>query len=222
MTSKKSFILYTDQQEVVNSLTNEQAGKLLKAFFEYHTSNNVKLDNLLSLVFIPFKQTFTRDYEKWLKIANRNKENINKRWKSEAKTSVPHNTKNTTGKSGIPNTLVSVSDSVSVSVSDSVNKEHIVAHEVRPYIRKPLEKATQLQRVVYHLEDTLKTTIVNWGKQAKALSMMLKAGYTEEQIKKTITYMASRDEFFGDKGFDLTTVSNQISRYKAQSQRNGI
>ncbi len=90
------------------------------------------------------------------------------------------------------------------------------------YKRLPLEKATVVQRLVYHLEDTLKTNIVNWGKQGRAASLMLKAGYTEDQIKKAITYMATKDDFFQDKGFDLTTVSNSISRYKAQANKNGL
>lgn len=102
--------------------------------------------------------------------------------------------------------------------------DSIPAHEVQvtPYKRISMEKATLVQRLVYHLEDTLHTSIVNWGKQGKAVSSMIRAGYTEEQIKKTITYMATKDDFFIDKGFDLTTVSSQISRYKAESNKNGL
>lgn len=91
--------------------------------------------------------------------------------------------------------------------------------EIKKYERKALEKRTQLERVVYYLEDELQTNIVTWPKQAKALSMMLKAGYTEEQIRGTIHYMATKDDFFRDKGFDLMNVANQISRYKAMGRK---
>ena len=103
---------------------------------------------------------------------------------------------------------------------------NIVAHDEQPtektvkaYERKPLEKQSQLQRICYHLEDALNTNITNWGKQAKGLDMMLKAGYTEDQIKKAINYMANKDEFFADKGFDLMTVANTIPRLKAMASK---
>lgn len=90
---------------------------------------------------------------------------------------------------------------------------------IKLYERKPQDTWTQLQRITYHLEDKLQTKIVTWGKQAKALEMMLKAGFNESQILKTIDYMATQDEFFSDKGFDLMTVANNISRYKAQARK---
>jgi len=90
--------------------------------------------------------------------------------------------------------------------------------QIKKYERKPPEKQTQLQRIGYFLEDTLKTTIVNWGKQAKALEMMLKAGYTESQIIFAIKYMA-KDEFYEDKGFDLMTVANNIANIKSKMRK---
>lgn len=79
-------------------------------------------------------------------------------------------------------------------------------------------KRTELQRVVYFLEDTLSTKIVNWGKQAKAHDAMKRAGYTEEQITYVIKQMAN-DEFYQDKGFDLQTVANNIAQYKAKARK---
>ena len=109
---------------------------------------------------------------------------------------------------------------VTLNKKREVRIKNIIADKQQSsWIRKPIEKQTQLQRLGYFLEDTLNTKITNWGKQAKALSMMVKAGYTEEQIKKTIIYMATQDDFFADKGFDLMTVSNQISRYKAEFEK---
>lgn len=94
-----------------------------------------------------------------------------------------------------------------------------VAPQQVPFKRLPLEKQQAVHRLGYFLEDTLETTIVNWGKQAKAVTQMLKAGYTEDQIKNVIKHMAKVDDFFSDKGFDLMTVAGQISRYKAEATR---
>lgn len=88
----------------------------------------------------------------------------------------------------------------------------------KTWVRKPLEKQTKLQRICYSLEDTLHTSIVNWGKQAKALLMMERAGYTEKQIIFVIGQMAN-DDFFQDKGFDLMTVANNIDKYKAKARK---
>ena len=96
---------------------------------------------------------------------------------------------------------------------------------VKVYKRLPKENQTMVHRLCYHLEDLLDTKIVNWGKQGSAIKRMIRAGYTEEQIKRTITYMAKNDDFFADKGFDLITVSNAISRYKGKAsamRRNNV
>ena len=82
-----------------------------------------------------------------------------------------------------------------------------------------LKIQNEARRLVRFLEEKLNTKIVNWGKQMKAVGLMDKAGYTEIQIKKTIIYMAEKDDFFADRGFDLMTVANQISRYKAKAGR---
>jgi len=83
----------------------------------------------------------------------------------------------------------------------------------------PLEKQTIVHRLCYHLEDEVGTKIVNWGKQGRAIKQMMRAGFAETQIKGVITYMAKKDEFFAEKGFDLVTVSNQIGRYQAEALR---
>lgn len=223
LTNKKSFILYNDQEEIFTSLSDEQAGILIKSIFTYNKTGSIPTDPIIKLVFISIKQSLIRDNEKWLNIVERNQENGKMGGRPRLDTN-PDKPKKPTGLFGNPDKPKKpVSVSVSESVSENVIK-NIPANklQVTPFKRLPLEKASTLQKIVYHLEDTLKTTIVNWGKQGKALSSMIKAGYTEDQIKKTITYMATKDEFFTDKGFDLMTVSNAISRYKAQSNRNGL
>ena len=70
MADKKSFVLYKDQRDVFNSLTDEEAGKLIKALFNYE--DDCQLPNFSGLflsVFLQFKQTLDRDREKWLKRA---------------------------------------------------------------------------------------------------------------------------------------------------------
>lgn len=67
---KDSFILYTEQKEVIDKLSDEQAGKLIKAIYEYvETEKMPELDPLLDIVIIPFKQNLDRNKEKYNKIS---------------------------------------------------------------------------------------------------------------------------------------------------------
>jgi DNA-binding PadR family transcriptional regulator len=94
------------------------------------------------------------------------------------------------------------------------------SEEIKRYKRLPPEKQTVYYRIAYFYEDLLKTNIVSFPKQFKAIKMMLQAGYTEKQITFTIKYMAE-DSFYEDKGFDLMTVANNIAHVKA-SVRKGV
>ena len=67
---KDSFILYTEQKAVIDKLTDEQAGKIIKAIYEYvETDKMPKLDSMLDIIIIPFKQNLDRNREKYNKIS---------------------------------------------------------------------------------------------------------------------------------------------------------
>ena len=93
--AKDSFILYLEQKQIFEMLTDEEAGQLIKAIFEYEdTGQTVTLDRSLQIAFLPIKYVLDRNIEKYEKVVERNKKNIEKRWNKE-------DTKNTTGKNGI-------------------------------------------------------------------------------------------------------------------------
>jgi len=75
---KKSFILHLDSLEILNELTDEQAGKLLKACYEYNIGIDPKLDTLTKMIFIPFRNQFNRDLEKYQDTCEKNKLNGSK------------------------------------------------------------------------------------------------------------------------------------------------
>ena len=50
-----------------------------------------------------------------------------------------------------------------------------------------------------------------YQKQLKALHMMIKCGYTMDDIQKKIRYM-NRDKFWDSRGFDLMTVANELDK----------
>lgn len=75
---RKSFILHNDSLDVVNELTTEQKAELFQAIIDYNCGKEVKLTGLMNAVFIPFKNQFIRDSEKYDKVIERNIENGSK------------------------------------------------------------------------------------------------------------------------------------------------
>jgi len=63
-TKRKSFILHKDSLEILDKLSDEQAGKLFKAIKFYQKNQEIPtLDFTLDLVFTPFLNQFIRDDE---------------------------------------------------------------------------------------------------------------------------------------------------------------
>jgi hypothetical protein len=62
----KGFLLYKDSLEVVDQLTDQQAGKLFKAILLYQKTGNVgDIDQITKFIITPLLSQFTRDEEKY-------------------------------------------------------------------------------------------------------------------------------------------------------------
>ena len=64
---RKSIIVHLDSLEVLSELTNEQSGILFKAIKSYANGIEPELDFSMKLAFLPFKNQFIRDSEKYEK-----------------------------------------------------------------------------------------------------------------------------------------------------------
>ena len=66
MIGKKSFLLYTDQREVFEELSDQDAGKLIKHIFAYVNDEDPNTDDkLLKVAFLPIKTQLKRDLKTW-------------------------------------------------------------------------------------------------------------------------------------------------------------
>lgn len=79
---RKSFIIHMDSLVVLDSLTDEQAGQLFKKIYDYNklkepneTQITQSVNQIIDLVFIPFKAQFDRDSAKYQAVCERNKKN---------------------------------------------------------------------------------------------------------------------------------------------------
>ncbi len=123
--ARDSFILYTEQKEVIDKLSNEQAGKLIKAIYEYVETNEMpKLDNILELVIIPFKQNIDRNTDKWEEIKKKRSEagKIGAETKKQ-KQAKQANAKFALSKQANQAVNVNVNDNVNVNVNDNNNNK---------------------------------------------------------------------------------------------------
>lgn len=76
---KNSFLIYLDYQEQFDLLTDEQAGKLIKAIIKYEkTAETSELDGVTKMAFSFIKTQLDRDREKYNKKCEKNRENAKK------------------------------------------------------------------------------------------------------------------------------------------------
>lgn len=74
--NKESFILFIEQEEIFDTLTDKQAGQLIKAIFKYEKNRKTpELDKTVSIAFIPIKQRLDKNYEKYIEKCETNRQN---------------------------------------------------------------------------------------------------------------------------------------------------
>jgi uncharacterized phage protein (TIGR02220 family) len=169
---KKKIIVYTDWITQFKDLTDEEAGKLIKHFFEYVNDLNPKSDRLIELLFNPIKATLKRDLKSWESKQQTNKENGLKGGRPR-KEKTQKNPNNPVGLIETQNNpQKGVSDSVSVSVNDNDKKDISVINfdKLLDYINLSFDRQFR--------------TINNKVKQS--FKARLKEGYTNEDIKNCI------------------------------------
>jgi len=90
MENRKSFILHFDSLDIIDEISDEQVGKLLKKMRSYHNGNSyISWDKIVDLLFMQFKNQFDRDLERYDSTCERNKENAKKRWDKDNKSGIP-------------------------------------------------------------------------------------------------------------------------------------
>ena len=137
--NKKGIIVYADWMDKFESLSDKEAGVLIKHFFRYVNDLNPKVpDRITELSFIDIKNSLKRDLEKWEKTiegrskagkASAEKRRLEKL--SQQGSTNPTNVKSVELNPTNPTDSVSVSVNVndSVSVNDNVIKENILSSQ---------------------------------------------------------------------------------------------
>tara|TARA_R110000868_G_C10799249_1_gene756938 strand:+ start:514 stop:1116 length:603 start_codon:yes stop_codon:yes gene_type:complete len=129
--NKKSFVLYTDSQGLVNQLPDDVAGRLLKHIYAYVNDENPITDELLiKIAFEPIKMQLKRDLVKWEQtLESRSKAG---KASAEAKRLLKENQQNSTNLTSVDfvqqsSTNSTVNDNVNVNVNDIYYKELLIS-----------------------------------------------------------------------------------------------
>ena len=116
-----SFILYTSDYQLIECLTDEQMGQLIRALFLYaRDGEQINLDPVVRMAFVFIKDKIDRNTDKYQKKCERLRANAKKRWKEKQLDNKNTNASNCMQLNTNASKCMQIgSDSVSDSVSDS-------------------------------------------------------------------------------------------------------
>jgi hypothetical protein len=176
MQGKKSFVLYTDQREVFDELSDEDAGKLIKHIFAYvNDEDPITEDKLLKVAFLPIKTQLKRDLKIWDEKKSQRAEAGKKGGlakSSNAKKSLANPSNATNDVANLP---------VNVNVNDNVNdinKDSLISlDEVEEEMgkEKPMQRSFFIRmQYIYNLDEKkVKEAFKNWKilKEGEAMTI---------------------------------------------------
>jgi uncharacterized phage protein (TIGR02220 family) len=126
---KKSFVLYSDSQGLINQLPDDVAGRLLKHIYAYVNDENPITDELLiNVAFEPIKMQFKRDLIKWE--STKEVRSIAGKASAEARKLLKENQQTLTNSTNVDliqqtSTNLTVNDNVNVNVINNNNSTSI-------------------------------------------------------------------------------------------------
>lgn len=141
---KKSFILYADQISLIEKLTDEEAGRLMKHLFEYVNDRDpVAPDRLTEIAFEPIRQQLKRDLKDWQETkeskSRGGKIGMERRWAEHNKNKQEITEDNLVTKNITPIT-VNVNGNVNDNVTDIKNtideRKLKFADTLKPFVEK--------------------------------------------------------------------------------------
>lgn len=134
---KKSFIMYKDTIDIIDKLSDEQAGSLFRAICNFQRGIDQELDTLTEVAFSGFECQFIRDDEKWQTASKKNSKNgaegakkreknrserMNTEVKSSERMNYVENSSETQPNHAV---TVTVTDTVTVTGTDTEKKKEV-------------------------------------------------------------------------------------------------
>lgn len=217
---KDSFILYTEQKEVVDKLTDEQAGKVFKAIYEYVQTNKMpELDSLLDIIIIPFKQSLDRNTEKWEEIKKKRSE-AGKLGAEIKKQKQAKEANANFAKNKIANQAVNVSVPVPVNVSVNDNVTTTVVNNASDSCVDGLQKIIDFyNNNIGALTPFGLETLTDYAKEFDADIIIYAMQISVEANKRTIQYIKAILNNWQKAGIKTIADAKNESQKKPSKQK---
>jgi len=230
MENKKGFILFQNYREYFEDLTGEETKELLFAIFDYEKTR-VKPSNLSTKVgcyFLVIKQQLDKQYQEYINISNKNKENISKRWNKE-KQKDTKDTKNTSGKSGIngiPNILdndIDIDKDIDIDINNkkenNIKEKSSQTKQPSAIIPVKVSKKSPQQRIYDYFADRYQamTGLKYLSKRSEFINLtdlIHKNG--EELVKQKIQWLeigCLNNVFWFSKNINSFTIGNLVRNW---------
>lgn len=184
---KRGFIMYADQIELFEQLSDQKAGILIKHIFKYvNDENPISKDVIINLAFTPIKQQLKRDLDHWenirFKRSKAGKASVEARKKKKQSLTNPTSVNSVQQKSTNPTVIVNVNDNVNdnVTVKETINSfDFDFKDELLNYIEHLKEK---FDRDIGHMQiEQMIKMLDSWyqSKQDKVdcISMNISSGW---------------------------------------------
>ena len=187
MADKKTFLLFTDLSVPFKSLSDEDAGKLIKAIFEYQNGGLMqKLPPQVNMAFLFIKQQLDRSDEHYEAICERNRIN-------GAKGGRPSKPKEPSGFFGNPEEPKQTLPNPNLNPKSNPKEEDIVtaAQQDKKDKEKELGKKAKLCLTYYfkkHIKIRGFDPIVAGGRDMKLFKEILRSGYEVDVFEKVTDY----------------------------------
>lgn len=204
---KSSFIVHLDSLDVIEDLTDEQCGELLRAMKAYHLNEDFTPSAIVKVAFSPFKNQFVRDQKKYESIVERNRNN-------GLKGGRPSKAKEPSGFSGNPD-KPKKADSGSKSVNDcgSDSKKEKPSPKIK-FSDDDLNLAEQIYLKIKEVAP--KTKVPNYNSWAESIRLMRERdSHTIEEIKAVFIW-ANSDNFWRTNILSPSKLRDKFATLHAQ------
>ena len=190
MTEKKSFLLFNDLSIPFKSLSNEDAGILIKAILEYQNGGiNQELEGVVGMAFTFIKQQLDRCDEQYQEKCEKNRQNIQKYWDKvkETNTNVYNRKRmNTTATNSDPdpepNPKSNKEDKdivITAKQQEQKDKEKELGKKAKACLDYYFQKHTEVRNF---------GPMIAGGRDMAIFKRILKADYTVEAVKEVIDF----------------------------------
>ena len=233
--SKRSFIVYSDMEEVLEKLSDEQAGALFRAMVVYSNGIEPSFDDFaLDLAFTMIRQQMDRDSDKWEDVREKRQKSGRLGGIASGKARAKQNEANEANGSLLEANEANEAVNVNVNVNDNVNVNVIdnVPDEASGGRSAPRSLSSFSAESIAYLNEKAGSTYTVTKKVREQMAVIMEAGYSLDDVKtvidrkveewrddpKMIGYLRPRT-LFGDKFEEYLSQPETVQEKEAEEKQ---